>query len=195
MGHRRFHLAAPNAPGPLRLAVLALVVPALGLLPLVGCSAGPTRAPGGADPTPTGTGTAAAIDPCLVGTWIEVSYESVIDLSGLDLPPARVRGAGRTLTFRADGTELVDYGTGVTYRDGAFEEIASGSTEFRVTTRAGRLSFQPLVDGTRFEFRYDGEVVGSTEGDWQPVPVAYTCSGNTMTQALGDSYAADYQRR
>jgi hypothetical protein len=194
------------------LAVLAVAVPALALLPLAGCggepagppagTAGPTPA-GGARPSPTAggatpggtTGTpAAAIDPCLVGMWIEVSYESVVDLSGLDLPPARVRGAGRTLTFRADGTELVDYGTGVTYRDGAFEETASGRTEFRVTTRAGQLSFQPLVDGTRFEYRYDGAVVGSTEGNWAPADVVYTCSGDTMTQAIDDSYAAEYRR-
>jgi len=212
MRYRGVHPAAPDRPGRLRLAVLALAVPALSLLSLAGCGGEPAGRPagtagpapaGGAQPSPTAGGAtpggtagtpAATIDPCLVGTWIEVSYESVIDLSGLDLPPARVRGAGRTLTFRADGTELVDYGTGVTYRDGAFEETASGRTEFRVTTGAGRLSFAPLVDGTRFEYRYDGEVVGSTQGTWNPAPVAYTCSGDTMTQAIDDSYSAEYRR-
>lgn len=140
----------------------------------------------------------SAIDPCLVGSWREVSNESAVDLSGVGGAKARVQGAGRTLTFRADGTELVDYGDGVTQSgrssDGVpVERTISGTVEYRVSSREGTLSFELIADDTRIVYRSDGRVV--SEGKFgRSAAVSYTCADDTHTQSQESGYRAEYQR-
>jgi hypothetical protein len=178
---------------------------AVAAIALAGCDASsgpPSRAespspPGATAPAAASPSPSAAIDSCLVGTWREVSNEGDLNLTGVGGARANVRGAGRTLAFRADGTELVDYGDGVTHSgrsaDGVLvERTTTGTVEFRVTTRDGILRFLLLADDTRIEYRSGGRVVANGKFG-ESGPVSYTCVGDTHTQTEG-SYRAEYRR-
>jgi hypothetical protein len=187
-----------------RICGLSFAV-AVAAVALVGCDAAstqadPLRSPS-APATPQSSAlppSSAVIDSCLVGTWREVSNESNLNLTGAGGARARVRGAGRTLTFRADGTEFVDYGGGVRKSgrsaDGVLvEQTITGTVEYRVSTRDGILSFLLLADDTKIEYRSGGRVVA--EGTFgESSPVSYTCVGDTHTQAQDSGYRAEYRR-
>jgi hypothetical protein len=138
------------------------------------------------------------MDSCLVGTWREVRNESLLDLSGAGGAKARIQGAGRTLRFSADGTELVDYGRGVTLSgrsaDGVLvQQTIAGTVDFAVTTRDGIMGFQLIDDNTRIVYRSGGRVI-ATSSFGKSGPVSYTCADDTHTQAQEGGYMAEYRR-
>lgn len=184
-----------------RLSGLAVAAVVLGGCTAPSPSAEPqpsSSAPGTTSQTSPSPSSSGAIDSCLVGTWREVSNESDLDLSGAGGAKARVQGAGRTLTFHPDGTELVDYGDGVTQSgrsaDGVVvERTTTGTVEYRVSSREGTLSFTLITDDTQIVYRSGGRVV--SEGRFgQSAPVSYTCGGDTHTQSQGSGYQAEYRR-
>jgi hypothetical protein len=185
--------------GALRTMAFGGIVARTGLRLVVVASALASAACAATAPATKTAPSSTAVDACLVGTWREVTYQQLLDLTGAGGAKALVKGAGRTLTFRADGTELIDYGTGVTYRgtsdDGvAVEAVITGNAQSEVSTANGQMTFKVLVDKVQIEYRSDGRVLGTSTAGLSP-PVSYTCSGGTMTQSLDDyQYHAEYRR-
>jgi hypothetical protein len=133
----------------------------------------------------TSPSAAAAIDPCLVGTWQATSEHQQQDYPGVG--PVTLIGQGVVTRVHADGTANDDYSkaspyTG-SYNGHSITMTVTGTVQARITTANGTLTFHdPQANGT-VSYKVDGQPVGSpipleVTGD----PVQYSCQGKTATE-------------
>jgi hypothetical protein len=125
-------------------------------------------------------------DPCVVGAWREVAHE--VDMAPFGSQRYRFTGSGTTQTFRADGTAVVDHGTGVVSTatvDGRRVTLTrTGRTTTRYAIRDGIIAYHDTSsDGTE-TWRVDGAVRSTTRpGSFVSFPPdRYRCVGDTMVQ-------------
>ncbi len=136
------------------------------------------------------------IDPCLVGTWKEISESDLTSFNGSVFP---IRGnAGRILTFSPTGRELVDYRHAAPLRGklngAAFVEQFHGLVTYRDHSSGQTLSFTHgdfskfWVTGT-----YGGSPLRFSRSFRNSPPVKFTCSATRHTQST-TGYSARFVR-
>ena len=187
------HRAGPKAdPTVTRLPGRPAVV-ALGLLALLGMSAAAVESPGHyqhwkPNPPPT-IPDPAPTDPdlCVIGAWREVIHET--DIAPFGSQHYRFTGTGATATYYADGTTVLDHGTGVTYAatvDGRRVELThTGRITARYQIHDGTIAYHDASsDGTQTL-----SIDGATHSTARPgssvslSPEQYRCAGNTLIQS------------
>ncbi|MBE1486095.1 hypothetical protein [Plantactinospora soyae] len=149
-------------------------------------------ADGGADgtgsppPTPTVAAAPGGGVDCLVGAWRVTSHSEQVDVPGV----GRLRftgGVGSTLSLSAEGSGIVDYGTGTVYRgDYAGQDVVlelRGTVSYRYLLAADRIELSDVRSQANVRLL----VGGGTPGPWQDFtastePSSYTCAGNSLTQ-------------
>ena len=167
----------PNRSGSLKWvlialsAVLALTVIAIVIVVIVKKD----------DTTPANL--AADVDACVVGTWRETS-----DVSGP--PDDQWTTSGVVQKFRADGTGLIDYGSGVIVRgkiggDSA-QYIYTGTVTYRYRNVNGGTEYLDVSSQGTVTVKVNG--VQTSTGplsidDLSDLDEKYTCSGDSMTQS------------
>ncbi|SFR02657.1 Zn-dependent protease with chaperone function [Lentzea waywayandensis] len=135
------------------------------------------------------------VDACVVGTWIETANEShVKSPSGADV---RFTSTGRVQRFRADGTAVLDFGTGNvttgTLNGKTLQSVSSGTITFRYDTAAGQIRYSsPTASGTTV-VTMDGVVQETRALEASVEPEHYVCQGDVMTQT-GTSFTIQLAR-
>ncbi|MFJ8965933.1 M48 family metalloprotease [Lentzea sp. NPDC102401] len=135
------------------------------------------------------------VDTCVVGTWIETANEShVKSPGGVDV---RFTSAGRVQRFRADGTAVLDFGTGNvttgTFDGKTLRSVSSGTITFRYDTGAGQILYSsPMASGTT-TVTIDGVVQETRALEASVEPEHYVCQGDVMTQT-GASFTIQLAR-
>jgi hypothetical protein len=136
---------------------------------------------------------AAAVDPCLLGTW------TLSSLASPQVPGGRVLFGdhGPTAVFRADGVVSVDYGAGttVTIRVGSvtWTAVYSGGFTARYATKDGALQLRDNSGVGSYTLLRDGAYYfgGSLPSPLRAaVSEPYTCSADTL-QLLAPGGAAE----
>ncbi|MGV9212793.1 M48 family metalloprotease [Micromonospora sp. RB23] len=182
-------------------------IAALGILALLGMSAAAAEAPSHyqhwkpnpplevPDPGPP------VIDSCVIGAWREVVNET--DLAPFGSMRYRFTGAGATQTFHADGTVILDHGTGVTYAatvDGRRVALTlTGQTTARYQIRDGTIAYYDASSNGTRAWSIDGAAQGpeSPESSVSLSPDRYDCAGDTLVQSSvhdDDSYRIELRR-
>jgi hypothetical protein len=137
----------------------------------------------------------STVDSCVVGTWIETANEShVKSPAGVDV---RFTSAGRVQRFRADGTAVLDFGTGNvttgTLNGKTLQSVSSGTITFRYDTEAGQIRYSsPTASGTT-TVTMDGVVQETGALKASVEPEQYVCQGDVMTQT-GTSFTIQLAR-
>lgn len=138
-------------------------------------------------PPPQTTSTSpqeSTVDKCVVGTWVETANEShVKSPRGVDV---RFTSSGRVQRFRADGTGVLDFGTGNVTTGELYgkiiQSVTSGTITFRYDTAAGQIRYSsPTASGTT-TVTLDGVVQETGALEASAEPDHYTCQGDTMTR-------------
>ncbi len=138
--------------------------------------------PGSAPTTSTARGT-AALDPCLVGTWVDRGESDTLSYKGT---PVVMDGlAGKTVTVSPGGTETVGFARAAPLHGSVgtstYTVAESGTITGHVRSSAGVLTFSN-VDYTGFsETATLGEATAFPPEPPPPTPDRYTCSATTMS--------------
>ncbi len=138
--------------------------------------------PGSAPTTSTARGT-AALDPCLVGTWVDRGESDTLSYKGT---PVVMDGlAGKTVTVSPGGTETVGFARAAPLHGSVgtstYTVAESGTITGHVRSSAGVLTFSN-VDYTGFsETATLGAATASPPEPPSPTPNRYTCSATTMS--------------
>jgi hypothetical protein len=127
--------------------------------------------------------TAAGIDKCVVGKWRVVSArEKVDDNSG---GKSEFTATGGTGEFRADGTGIIDYGSGVTYRGTLSGQpvtiVFSGNIAFSYRTDNNRITYSNVTANGEAAIKVNGVATTTVPLNTDADPVSYTCNGTSMT--------------
>ncbi|MEU1746639.1 M48 family metalloprotease [Micromonospora arida] len=177
--------------------VLAVGLAGLALLVLGGAAAEvpgnyafwkPDPVPIGTSPVPPPERVAAAGDPCLVGTWREVSREFDLELAGRT---HRIITTGITQAFRPDGVVVVDYGNDTRFTttiDGQRIDIVwSGQIDARYEVQDGVIRYDAeRSHESSTTVLVDGKVrarLGS--GSW--TSDRYSCTTDTLIETPTDA--------
>jgi hypothetical protein len=164
--------------------VVALVMSAS--VALSACSGSPTSSPG-ATASPSAT-SAAAVDPCLVGTWTTVG--ETVNSPADDEPITYSGGEGEVFTIDAQGGVTIDthLAQKVVFKSGgeSFSATVAGTGRGSLTTTVGGpkrfLNFTPSADDTRTTLSLDstGTELGPARPD-TPFSAVYTCAPGRFT--------------
>jgi hypothetical protein len=131
-----------------------------------------TGLPGGVDVAAVNRG---AVDPCLVGTWVETTRVGYRTVGGLEV---RLESHGRTVGLRADGTGVTDLGTAspqVGTVDGRPVEVTTtGTVTFTYEAGDGRITYRDIAGGGSATARIAGVERPLEAPDTGEVD-AYTC--------------------
>ena len=145
-------------------------------------------------PVPAPTSTAPTADPCVIGTWREVSRRFNLALVGSER--AWFTSSGITQTFRSDGVVAVEYGTGVTHTASVegqrVELVETGGLTARYRTDNGTISYDEATGNVTQAVKINGVVRAS--GTLDPIVLSsdrYTCASDTMSQSAVDTQASD----
>ncbi len=133
---------------------------------------------------------AADVDSCVVGTWRETSNISQ------DTDGNSWTSSGTVQKFRADGTGVYDYGSGITstgrYNGAAAQDIYTGSLTYRYHNVNGVTKYSEIAANGSHTVTLNG-VTKSPEplssAPW--LDEKYTCAGDSMTQTNVDSANVD----
>ncbi|MCG5446201.1 M48 family metalloprotease [Micromonospora sp. NIE79] len=177
--------------------VLAAGLAGLALLVLGGAAAEvpgnyafwePDPVPIGTNPVPPPERVAAAGDPCLVGTWREVSREFDLELAGRT---HRIITTGITQTFRPDGVVVVDYGNETRFTtaidDQRIDIIWSGHVDARYEVQDGVIRYDAERSHESSKtVLVNGEVrAGLDSGPWSAD--RYNCTTDTLVETPTDA--------
>lgn len=152
------------------------------------------REPGIPQPAVAPAAGSSSADPCIVGTWTEVSHRSYFVQYG---EWVQLTSAGLVQRFDADGTAVLDFGTGKTEAGdvhGQWVEITTrGRVEFRYHIQDGQIFYDnPTADGTT-EITVDGQVRSEDRLRASAQSEYYSCSGDTLKQ-VSDTYEVELKR-
>jgi hypothetical protein len=133
----------------------------------------------------------AGAGSCIVGTWNVIRHEEKVPL-GESLGSVTMIGGndGATLTLRANGTGVADYGDpGAQYYGKIGDKIVrlqvSGQVTFRYVADDGTATLSDLDVNALGQAFVDGEKVGDPE-PLQPTSAStYTCDGDDLVETSG----------
>lgn len=192
----------PSGPGGPRSLLVPLVVLSATLVLLVaaivvvGVLRSRTGTPVVARTGAASSGTAAPVDPCVVGTWEQVSMRE--DVAFDQVGTVSFTGAGATLVLRADGTGEIRYPAGITYRGDVrgyrYELLLTGSVTFTYTTVNGTLARSAIHPAGTATVRINGVEATSEPLAAEPDPSRYTCTGQALVEETA-TRRAEYTRR
>jgi hypothetical protein len=94
------------------------------------------------------SGSGGSLDPCLVGSWrSEPVGENMLGVTG---------GGGILVTFKADGTQTIDYNGMQAFKGGYGDSnLWTGTAEGHITTREGKASVNS-VERSDVVHKYEG---------------------------------------
>ncbi|NJC71257.1 M48 family metalloprotease [Planosporangium thailandense] len=133
---------------------------------------------------------------CLTGTWVELDHRVDRDFGAAG--KARFAGSGAVQTFGADGTAVLDYGSGVTESarlNGHRVQIAflgHVTTRYRATDE--RIDYRDVSASGGYAVGVDGRVVGTYPLGTSFTPDQYTCI-NGYLHENGPGYQILLKRR
>ncbi len=134
-------------------------------------------------PTTSATSAGGALDPCLVGTWIDRGESDTLSYRGTAVTMHGL--TGKTLAFSPNGKETVGFAHAVPLQgsvgSATYTVTESGTITDLASSSAGILSFSD-VDYTAFsETATMGGVSTSPPEPPPPTPDRYTCHATTMS--------------
>jgi hypothetical protein len=148
-------------------------------------SASPSASPSPVDPLH---------DPCVIGTWTETSHTEDDQIEGNTV---RLTSSGAVQKYAADGTNSLDFGSGIT-RSGTlsgtrYELITTGHVTFHWQSRGGSLLYSdPQASGTTTDKR-NGSVQQTSPLQGGITPEQYTCAGDALRE-FGSDYTIELAR-
>lgn len=149
-----------------------------------------TATAGSAVPPPAGQ-----VDPCVVGTWRQLSMRA--DVAFDQVGTVTFTGAGATLLLRPDGTGELTYPAGTAYRGDVrgfgYELVLTGSMSFRYRAVDGALTRTAVAPSGTAVVRINGAVATSQPLAADLEPARYTCSGDSLIEQTA-SRRAEYRR-
>jgi hypothetical protein len=128
---------------------------------------------------------AAGVDPCLVGTWLQVSNTRTNTIDGNKVQFALVSGR-KTSTFNADATAAVVFEQMVgvaTVNGNRWEEITNGWATGRYQAGGGNIIYTSWAPGGTWELRRNGRRNNGGPLSMSIEPESYVCSGDTLSFA------------
>jgi hypothetical protein len=130
-----------------------------------------------------------ALDPCLLGTWLENRETSTVIVNGQ--PWQLVGGAGTSFTFLADGSEVADYRSSQPIEGPVGNELylifRGGVARYRTSSAASTLTFSNSdYGGYSVHGTLGGQPVVMSPPEGDPPPVRYACSSTTLTEDTND---------
>ncbi|RQX16689.1 hypothetical protein DDE19_14015 [Micromonospora ureilytica] len=187
---------ADVTPGSAR-AVLAVGLAGLALLVLGGAAAEvpgnyafwkPDPVPIGANPLPPPARVDTVEDPCLLGTWHEVSREFDLELAGRT---HRIITTGITQTFRPDGVVVVEYGNDTRFTttiDGQRVDIVwSGQADARYEVQDGVIRYDAERSQESSTSVLVNGQVRARLGSVSWTPDRYHCTTDTLVETPTDA--------
>jgi hypothetical protein len=155
--------------------------------------AGPGTAP---------TSYAGPVDPCLVGTWNQTSYQKVVDMTGTDVDKregigkVKMTGGGKRWTINADGTAVEDDAktvyAGTDDKGRNINATFSGSTDWSIKTVGRTIEYAGKESTSSVVISVDGRKAGTINLEPNLDPNNYTCVGDvwrTSSAKDPDSFA------
>ncbi len=160
------------------------MVPVMGLL--LGACGGSSPGPGSSTPSAPATSAASgtgALDPCLVGTWMDRGESDTLSYEGT---PVKMDGlVGKTVTVSPGGTETVSFARAAPLQgsvgSSTYTVTESGTITGLVSSGGGVLTFS---DVNYTAFSETATLAAATTFPPQPPPPTpdrYTCSATTMS--------------
>lgn len=166
--------------------VVAIVVVALGR--------GDKSDPGAGPAVATASSYAGPVDPCLVGTWNQTSYQKVVDLTGTDVD--KREGIGKKWTVKADGSAVEDDAktvySGNDDKGRKIDATFSGTTDWALKTVGRTIEFAGKESTSSVVISVDGRKAGTINLEPNLDPTNYTCVGDvwrTSGTSDPDSFA------
>jgi hypothetical protein len=135
----------------------------------------------------------AGAGSCVVGTWNVIRHEEKVPL-GDSLGSVTMIGGrdGATLTLRANGTGVTDYGeSGAQYYGKVGDKVVrlevTGQVTFRYVAEGGTATLSDLDVNALGQAFVDGEQVGEAE-PLQPTSAStYTCNDDELVETSGQA--------
>ena len=147
-----------------------------------------------ASPSPS-VSYAPGVDPCLVGSWLQVSNTSTNTIDGKKVQFVTVSGR-KTTAFTADGTiEVVfeqEVGT-ATVNGNKWDDITNGRAVGRFQAGGGNIIYTGWSAAGTWELRRNGSRNNSGALSMSIEPESYVCSGDTLS--FGTSFYAETMNR
>nr|WP_240942506.1 M48 family metalloprotease [Planosporangium thailandense] len=178
----------------LELVLVATLVagPVGGLRPAQVSAQPSTSASRPPSPSP---GPVSGSDPCVIGTWVEVSHRE--EAHPQPYGAVTLVGTGTIRRFGADGTLMVDYGDGValsgTARGDTLEAVFSGTERFEFHTEVGTIVYTNPRSDAVFTWKVNGLALYRGPAGVNPPTDRYTCTGNTL-RLVSDNYVIELRR-
>ncbi|MBE1487661.1 M48 family metalloprotease [Plantactinospora soyae] len=138
----------------------------------------------------------AVVDPCLIGTWQEVSRKFDLNLFGRS---HRFAGSGISQTFQPDGTVVLDYGSGTnatTTIDGQRVDLVwSGRATARYRLADGTIRYDYVRrQESTMALRIDGVERMDIDPSTSWSADHYVCSSEALTQTPADPESDGWYR-
>lgn len=149
--------------------------------------AGPDTAP---------TSYAGPVDPCLVGTWNQTSYQKLVDLTGTDVDKregigkVKMTGAGKRWTIKADGSAVEDDAktvyAGKDDKGRSINATFSGNTDWAIKTVGRTIEYAGKESSASVVISVDGRQAGTINLEPNLDPNNYTCAGDVWRTSNTD---------
>lgn len=190
--------AAPSRNRMLPLLVIAavlLTVMAVSVV-VVALSNSKKEPAAGGGPGPAPTSYAGPVDPCLVGTWNQTSYQKTVDLTGTDVDKregigkVKMTGAGKRWTIKADGTAVEDDSktvySGKDDKARTINATFSGNTDWSIKTVGRTIEYAGKESNASVVISVDGRKAGTINLEPNLDPNNYTCVGDVWRTSNTD---------
>jgi hypothetical protein len=144
----------------------------------------------------TATSYAGPVDPCLVGTWNQTSYQKLVDMTGTDVDKretigkVKMTGAGKRWTIKADGSAVEDDSktvySGKDDKGRTINATFSGNTEWSVKTVGRTIEYAGKESNASVVISVDGRKAGTINLEPNLDPNNYTCVGDVWRTSNTD---------
>jgi hypothetical protein len=136
------------------------------------------------------------VDPCLVGTWKQTSYQKVVDLTGTDVDKregigkVKMTGGGKVWTIKADGSAVEDDAktvySGEDDKGRTINATFSGTTDWAIKTVGRTIEYAGKDSTSSVVISVDGRKAGTINLEPNLDPNNYTCVGDVWRTSKTD---------
>ncbi len=189
-------------PPPSRNRMLPLLVVAAVLLTVMAVSvvvvalSKSNKEPSAGGPGTAPTSYAGPVDPCLVGTWNQTSYQKTVDLTGTDVDKregigkVKMTGGGKRWTIKADGTAVEDDSktvySGKDDKGRTINATFTGNTDWSIKTVGRTIEYAGKESNASVVISVDGRKAGTINLEPNLDPNNYTCVGDVWRTSNTD---------